>query len=131
MDLRIGRPVSDLKRSAAIYCKGLGLAELGRFENHDGFDGVMLGRPGWKWHFEFTYCRPHPVVPTPTPEDLVVLYVPDRGEWGRNCAAMLEAGFDDVAPYNPYWGIAGRTFQDPDGYRFVLQQGGWGESEGG
>ena len=96
MDLRIGRPVSDLERSAATYRKGLGLVELGRFQDHEGFDGVMLGRPGWKWHFELTYCRPHPMVPTPTPEDLVVLYVPDRGEWERSCAAMLEAGFDEV-----------------------------------
>ena len=30
-----------------MYCRGLGLQEIGRFENHDGFDGVMLGTQGW------------------------------------------------------------------------------------
>jgi hypothetical protein len=73
--LRIARPVSELERSAAMYRTGLGLLEIGRFENHAGFDGVMLGRPGLPYHFEFTFCRAHPVVPSPTPEDLIVFYL--------------------------------------------------------
>ena len=108
-----------------MYRHGLGLVELGRFENHDGFDGVMLGRPGWDCHFEFTYCRSHPVAPTPTPEDLVVFYVPDRGGWEAACGAMRKAGFEEVTPFNPYWKSQGRTFRDPDGYRIVLQQAAW------
>jgi hypothetical protein len=27
----------------------------GRFEDHAGFDGVMLGEPGAPYHFEFTH----------------------------------------------------------------------------
>src|SRR5216117_1123775 len=60
--LRIARPVSALDRSVDMYRKGLGLMEIGRFENHAGFDGVMLGRPDLQYHFEFTYRRAHPVV---------------------------------------------------------------------
>jgi len=26
---------------------------------------------------------------------------------------------------NPYWDVAGWTFEDPDGYRVVLQRGPW------
>ncbi|WP_407656490.1 hypothetical protein [Methyloglobulus morosus] len=48
-----------------MYCKGLELCVLGRFENHQGFDGVMIGSAGMDYHFEFTYCRTHPVVPRP------------------------------------------------------------------
>jgi catechol 2,3-dioxygenase-like lactoylglutathione lyase family enzyme len=125
MDLRIGRPVSDLERSAAMYREGLGLVELGRFQDHEGFDGVMLGRPDWSCHFEFTYCRSHPVKPAPTPEDLVVFYMPDRSEWERLCRSMRAAGFAEVAPFNPYWQRRGRTFEDNDGYRVVLQQDEW------
>jgi len=123
--LRIARPVGSLERSVALYKKGLGLDEIGRFENHEGFDGVMLGKPGLAWHFEFTYCRAHPVAPAPTPEDLLVLYLPDPDEWRSTCASLLAAGFVEVPSFNPYWGRRGRTFEDPDRYRVVLQQEKW------
>jgi len=123
--LRIARPVGSLERSVSLYQKGLGLDEIGRFENHDGFDGVMLGKPGQTWHFEFTYRRAHPVAPAPTPEDLIVLYLPDADAWRQACAAMLDAGFAEVPSFNPYWGQRGRTFEDPDRYRVVLQREEW------
>lgn len=123
--LRIARPVSSLSRSVAMYCEGLGLRELGRFEDHEGFDGVMLGTPSLPYHFEFTYRRAHPVAPTPTAEDLIVFYVPDSAEWQRLCASMSAAGFREVPPLNPYWQRHGKTFEDPDRYRVVLQQGEW------
>lgn len=127
--LRIARPVGDLARSEALYRDGLGLRVIGRFADHAGFDGVMLGRAGAAWHFEFTQCRTHPVRPAPTPEDLTVLYVPDAAEWQAACARMLAAGFAPVASFNPYWDAVGRTFEDADGYRVVLQNAAWGERE--
>jgi catechol 2,3-dioxygenase-like lactoylglutathione lyase family enzyme len=127
--LRIARPVSQLERSVAMYRAGLGLHEVGRFENHAGFDGVMLGRPEQGWHFEFTHCRAHPVTPRPTEEDLVVFYLPESGEWTRACSRMLQAGFIEAVPFNPYWQQRGRTFEDHDGYRVVLQQAAWSIDE--
>ena len=121
MHLRIARPVSDLRRAEEVYRKGLGLEVLDRFEGHDGFDGVMLGAPGGGFHFEFTRCRSHPVAPSPTPEDLAVFYVPRRDEWRRACANLWAAGFRPVASFNPYWERRGRTFEDADGYRVVLE----------
>jgi len=123
--LRIARPVTALEQSVAMYSKGLGLTEIGRFENHEGFDGVMLGGVGFGYHFEFTYCRTHPVRPSHTPEDLVVFYLPDHTEWQRTCQSMLEAGFTEVSPFNPYWQQRGRTFEDQDHYRVVLEQAEW------
>ena len=123
--LRLARPVSDLVRARSMYCAGLGLCVLGAFEEHEGFDGVMLGVPGAPYHFEFTRCGAHPVVPRPTAEDLIVLYVPDRDEWERRCGEMLAAGFRQVASFNPYWEARGRTFMDPDGYRVVLERAEW------
>jgi catechol 2,3-dioxygenase-like lactoylglutathione lyase family enzyme len=108
-----------------MYRRGLGLHVVGSFEDHEGFDGVMLALPGADYHFELTYCRAHPVAPAPTPEDLVVLYVPAAAEWRTACASMLAAGFTPVASHNPYWEARGRTFEDPDGYRIVLQQDDW------
>lgn len=123
--LRIARPVTDPEKVAAQYRLGLGFVEIGRFRDHEGFDGIMLGKPGLPYHFEFTRCHHHPVVPTPTEEDLLVFYFPDPGPWEETCRDMLGAGFTEVTPFNPYWGKQGRTFADGDGYRVVLQQAAW------
>lgn len=112
-----------------MYRRGLGLRVIDSFEGHEGFDGVMLGLAGSNFHFEFTSCRTHPVAPAPTAEDLAVFYIPDRAEWRSACANMLAAGFKRVTSFNPYWEVRGRTYQDPDGYRVVLQNAGWHEVE--
>ena len=112
-----------------MYCRGLGLRVIGSFENHEGFDGVMLGIASSSYHFEFTRCRTHPVAPAPTPEDLMIFYIPAEAEWKARCASMLAAGFKQVTSLNPYWEIRGRTYEDPDGYRIVLQQVEWGNVE--
>jgi catechol 2,3-dioxygenase-like lactoylglutathione lyase family enzyme len=127
--LRIARPVSDLAATQAMYCRGLGLRVIGSFEDHDGFDGVMLGVAGSNYHFEFTRCRSHPVVPTPTAEDLAVFYIPAPAEWQGACACMLAAGFRQVLAFNPYWDLRGRTYEDADGYRIVLQNAEWSNAE--
>ena len=108
-----------------MYCRGLDLHVVASFENHDGFDGVILGRSGVAYHFEFTRSRKHPISPTPTVEDLVVFYVPSEREWKATCARMQAAGFIQVMSFNPYWEQRGRTFEDGDGYRVVLEQARW------
>ncbi|MFO1214586.1 MAG: hypothetical protein U1E72_08340 [Burkholderiaceae bacterium] len=123
--LRITRPVSDLARAEAQYVDGLGLRVLARFTGHDGFDGVVLGLEGAGWHLEFTRCRSRPAAPAPTAEDLLVLYLPERGDWEQRCAQLLAAGFQPVAASNPWWERQGRSFGDADGYRVVLQHGAW------
>lgn len=104
-----------------MYCRGLGLRLYGEFKDHDGFDGVMLGEDAAGYHLEFTYCRAHPIVPSPTVEDLLILYIPREDDWQNACAAMIGAGFREVTSSNPYWSTHGRTYEDPDGYRIVLQ----------
>ena len=123
--LRVARPVGNLRQTAEMYCRGLGLEVLARFEDHDGFDGVMLGQTGSTYHFEFTACRHHQVVPSPTNEDLVVFYLPDPEEWLQTCVNMKIAGFEVAPSFNPYWDVRGRTFVDPDGYRTVIQNSAW------
>ncbi|WP_332451394.1 hypothetical protein [Burkholderia ubonensis] len=86
--LRIARPVSHLAATERMYCDAFGLAVLARFQDHDGFDGVMLGREGTDYHFEFTHCRTRPVVPAPTPEDLIVFYLPGGEAWIISSTAL-------------------------------------------
>jgi hypothetical protein len=76
-------------------------------------------------HPEFTRCRHHVVAATPTAEDLTVLYLPDEAQWRAACERAVTAGFTPVRSFNPYWDQRGRSFQDHDGYRVVLQNAAW------
>ena len=104
---------------------GVGLARLGTFDDHDGFDGVMLGVPGAAYHLEFTRKRGHIVGRAPTGDNLLVFYLPDEQQWQEAINRMIVAGYEPVPSFNPYWDRAGRTFEDPDGYRVVLQNAPW------
>lgn len=99
--LRIARPVSHVDTLARMYRQALDLQELYRFEDHEGFDGVMLGTPGLGWHLEFTQARHHPVPPAPTPEDLLVFYLPEPAAWAARCSQVLAAGWREVEAFNP------------------------------
>lgn len=101
------------------------LDDPGQFQRHDGFDGTILGDPNSRYHFEFTQCLRHSVAPAPTVEDLVVLYIPEQDEWQALCGRMVAAGFKQVVSFNPYWEVRGRTYEDPDGYRTVLECSEW------
>jgi len=93
--LRVARPTNDLDAVVRFYGDGLGLSELYRFENHDGFDGVMLGRPGEAYHFEFTRAHGHDAGKAPTEDNLIVFYFPDRGDW--ETAHSLAQDVDDAS----------------------------------
>ena len=123
--LRIARPTNDLDAVVRFYQEGLGLEELYRFENHEGFDGVMLGRRGDPYHFEFTRAHGHDAGRAPTQDNLVVFYLPQRAAWESAVARMRQRGFSPVESFNPYWDRSGVTFEDCDGYRVVLQNDSW------
>jgi len=123
--LRVARPVSDIDRATRMYTEGLNFEVLYRFQNHAGFDGTIVGQIGGGYHIEFTRSRNHFVKPTPTPEDLLVFYVPSEPEWLTVCSKMRAAGFQEVKSYNPYWDQRARTFLDQDAYRVVLHRGIW------
>jgi len=121
--LRVARPTDHMEEIVRFYTDGLGMRRLGSFEDHDGFDGVMLGLPGAAYHLEFTRKRGHDAGPAPTKENLLVFYFPDPADWQAAVDRMQAAGYRPTPSFNPYWDRSGRTFEDPDGYRVVLRQG--------
>ncbi len=123
--MRVARPTDNLAVVAGMYSKGLGFTVLAQFTDHAGFDGVILGHPQQPYHIEFTAQRGHQVGKAPTKDHLLVFYIPDNDEWEESCMHMLAAGFRSVPSYNPYWDAHGRTFEDLDGYRVVLQNAVW------
>ena len=104
---------------------GLNLTRLGEFRNHDGFDGIILGAPGQAWHLEFTQEQGIAAGGAPSPEHLLVFYVPDPRDWKATCDRMHWTGFVEVPSHNPYWQGNGRTFTDLDGYRVIIQNAAW------
>jgi catechol 2,3-dioxygenase-like lactoylglutathione lyase family enzyme len=123
--LRVARPTDQLTAVLRFYRDGLGLTELASFTAHNGFDGVMLGAPQAPYHLEFTHQPGHHVGRAPTADHLLVFYLPERSEWEAAVQRMQAAGFAPLPAYNPYWDQLGLTFEDPDGYRVVLQQSAW------
>jgi len=123
--LRIARPTDHLGSVIKFYTEGVGLMVLGSFEDHEGFDGVMLGMPGTSYHLEFTRKRGHAAGRAPTQDNLLVFYIEDSQEWQQATERMSAAGYEPVPSFNPYWDRLGQTYEDPDGYRVVIQNQSW------
>ncbi|AUG79530.1 glyoxalase [Kitasatospora sp. MMS16-BH015] len=124
--VRIARPSRDLAAAERFYVGGLGLAVLWRTaERVSGeHDLVMVGVPGGAWHFELTHDPERPLAPTPTVDDLFVVYL-GRPVDEALVARLVAAGGTRVAAHNPYWDAYGVTVADPDGYRLVLCERAW------
>ena len=123
--LHITRPTNDLAALTAFYTTALDLKVLFSLENHSGFDGVMLGHPDCSWHLESTYQHDVVLGRAPTKEHLLIFYVKEKGEWERAVKKVEDAGGVKVESENPYWDSHGATFEDPDGYRVVIQKAAW------
>jgi catechol 2,3-dioxygenase-like lactoylglutathione lyase family enzyme len=123
--LRIARPTDHLPEVIRFYRDGLGFELLSSFEGHDGFDGVMLGHRDWPYHFEFTRKQDHPAGRARGADNLLVFYLPEKEAWQTAVERMQSHGFAPVPSFNPYWERTGKTFEDADGYRVVLQHAAW------
>ncbi len=123
--LRVARPTDQLDEVVRFYRDGLGFSVLGEFQDHEGFDGVMLGHAEAAYHLEFTRKRGHTVGSAPTEDNLLVFYLPDGEMWNAAVQRLLDFGAKPVPSFNPYWDVQGKTFADPDGYRVVLQNASW------
>lgn len=118
--VRIARPTDQFDALVAFYRDALGLPELGGFQNHDGYTGMMLGLPGEGTHLEITTHTTHHAGRAPNRDSLLVLYIDDNDAIAALVKRMASHGHTPVPPENPYWALGGVTFEDPDGYGLVL-----------
>jgi catechol 2,3-dioxygenase-like lactoylglutathione lyase family enzyme len=121
MQVRFARHTDALDACVGFWRDRLGLPELTRFENHEGYTGVILDLPGTGAHLELTTGGGH-AASVPDPELLVVLYL---GDWAAVRARAAAIGAEPVPAANPYWDRCGLTFEDPDGFRVVLAASAW------
>ena len=127
--LRVARPTNDLNALLPFYQEGLGFEIIDSFQDHAGFDGIMLGHPDWSYHLEFTLHRDHITARAPSQKHLLIFYIPDVHSWKIAIQRMRDCGYDPVPAFNPYWDLHGETFEDSDGYRVVLQNTTWTNEE--
>jgi catechol 2,3-dioxygenase-like lactoylglutathione lyase family enzyme len=127
LHIRLARPALDLAASRSFYVDGLGLDELWSMTGDPArgeWDLLMVGPAGGGWHLELTYRADELVVPAPTPEDLLVVYL--DGPVPEEAVTRAVAHGGTVVPsLNPYWDEWGVTIADPDGYRLVLCRRSW------
>ncbi|WP_132373001.1 VOC family protein [Melghiribacillus thermohalophilus] len=120
IQFRVARPTNQLEKVIDFYTKGLGLKPIGSFEDHAGYDGIMLGLPGSDYHLEFTSHKDGSPCPAPTRDNLLVFYIPDDRKLVAIAERLETMGYPEVEPENPYWNEKGVTIEDPDGWRIVL-----------
>lgn len=131
MDLRtharIARPTLQVAAAEAFWVGGVGLEVLWRQEAGPSTptELVMLGYPGAGWHLELARDREHPVPPTPTERDLLVLYLGAEVD-DRLVTRIERHGGLRVGAAHPCLDSRDVTFADPDGYRLVLCARPWG-----
>jgi ribosomal protein S18 acetylase RimI-like enzyme len=119
--VRIARPTDQLDEVVRFYREGLGLPEIGRFDGHAGYRGVLLGLPGTPYHLEFTRHDHGSPGPAPSRDNLLVLYFDDLSQVERAAARLAALGHPRVEAENPYWTDNGAvTVEDPDCWRIVL-----------
>jgi len=120
VQVRVARPTDRLKEIERFYCEGLGLEKVGSFQNHDGYDGLMVGLPNTAYHLEFTQHIDGSPCPAPSKDNLLVFYMPEQSSIEKLTNRLREMGYDEVPPENPYWIGKSITIEDPDGWRIVL-----------
>ncbi|QNL48114.1 VOC family protein [Olivibacter sp. SDN3] len=119
MELRIARHTNDLGLLIAFYMRIFDLNILGSFENHDGYDGVFLGKTDLDWHLEFTSSS-EKIDFNFGEDDLLVFYPKTTEEYKRIMGNIEQHNIATLTPKNPYWEHNGIMIADPDGYRIVI-----------
>lgn len=119
MKFRHARHTHQLEPIIDFYTKIIGLDILGDFKNHEGYDGVFLGKKGENWHLEFTVSWIQPLH-RPDEDDLLVFYPQSQAEFMAIVERVAKANIRPIQPKNPYWKRNGITLLDPDGFGVVI-----------
>jgi catechol 2,3-dioxygenase-like lactoylglutathione lyase family enzyme len=119
MKIRFARHTTNLQRMLNFYCGLLGLELITRFENHEGYDGIILGDGSNNWEVEFTSSGDAPSH-IPGTDDILVFYFDSREKYNSMLEKLKQEGLKQLIPSNPYWEIHGMTIADPDGFRVVI-----------
>lgn len=119
MTFRFARHTNNLEQLKSFYIDILGLELLGSFENHEGYDGVFIGKLNENWHLEFTKSD-EIVTFNFGEEDILVFYPNTKLEFELIHDRIESHSIKFIDSKNPYWNENGKMILDPDGYRIVI-----------
>jgi hypothetical protein len=123
MTLRFARHTNNLEAIKSFYIDLLGLELLGGFENHNGYDGVFIGKQDENWHLEFT--KTNEIIEFNFNEDDILVFYPNtKIEFNTLITNLANNNISSITSKNPYWNnpevSGGKIYQDPDGYHIVV-----------
>jgi len=119
MKFRFARHTNDLEQLQSFYVNILGMEILGGFQNHNGYDGIFIGKTNGNWHLEFT--KSDEIVPFNFgEEDVLVFYPNTKLEYESILEKINNFPIKIIEAKNPYWNENGKMFIDPDGYRIII-----------
>lgn len=119
MTFRFARHTNDILKLQSFYVDVLGMEILGDFKNHNGYDGVFLGKKNENWHLEFTKSE-EIISFNFGDEDILVFYPNTRLEYESILDNIENSSIKSIEAKNQYWNENGKMFLDPDGYRIVI-----------
>ena len=125
MTFRFARHTNDLEQIKSFYIDILGFELLGGFENHNGYDGVFIGKSNENWHLEFTKSE-EIVLFDFNEDDILVFYPNSKMEFDFIMNKIQSKKIEFVKAKNPYWNNSeaseGKMILDPDGYMLRFAQ---------
>lgn len=119
MTFRFARHTNDLEQIKSFYIAILGFELLGAFENHNGYDGVFIGKSNENWHLEFTKTK-EVICFDFREDDILVFYPESKMEFDLLINILQSHEIEFIKAKNPYWNENGKMILDPDGYRILI-----------
>lgn len=123
MTFRFARHTNNLEKIKSFYIDILGLELIGGFENHNGYDGIFIGKPNENWHLEFTKSKKI-ITFNFNDDDILVFYPSSKLEFELIIKKLETHKIEFIEAKNPYWNdpeiSGGKMIHDPDGYKIVI-----------
>lgn len=119
MIFRFARHTNNIEKLITFYSNILGFDELGKFENHDQYNGVFLGKSGLDWHLEFTENH-EKIEFNFNDDDILVFYPTSYQEYSKIINTIEKENIQIFQSKNPYWNENGILIKDPDGYNIII-----------
>ena len=86
---------------------------------------MVLCSGGWAHHIISNLRERTAISPGVRRRRILLVFLPAIEEWQAAVDRMEAAGLSAVSAFNAYWDQHGRSFEDPDRYRVVIQNAAW------
>lgn len=118
---RIVRPTDKFQTIIDFYQTGVGLQMISSFSDHDGYNGVMLGLPGYPYHLEIIERIGGDANINPNEDNLLVFYFEDSSAITEIEQRLNSMGYPTLPAKNPWWNDHNAVYiEDADRWGIIL-----------